>query len=131
MKIQTLFSLAAVGLTFATPIHNLEKRDQETCVKEAVQKELGHSFDFLAESNEKNREQLDGFISCIAEDVGQLNDTAELTQNPLEWLQSSECVKHFGGNFISALISQGKRFQESVTVALSESATCFQQREEK
>lgn len=46
MKFQTLFSLATVGLAFATPVHNLEARDDYTnCVinlaKEAVSNGCG------------------------------------------------------------------------------------------
>ncbi|GMF74049.1 unnamed protein product [Aspergillus oryzae] len=94
MKIQTLFSLAAVGLTFANPIHNLEERGPITdiagCVGNTVKEGLGTLCDTTGVCNMLGGQE--GLTSCITNAVAEVTDIAELTQNPLGWLQSLDCV---------------------------------------
>ncbi|KAB8210461.1 hypothetical protein BDV34DRAFT_220597 [Aspergillus parasiticus] len=95
MKIQTLFSLAAVGLAFAKPIHNLEERgvtaDVLKCVGTAVQKGLNDVFDFASGLN-NGQEGLDELTTCITNAAAETTDIAVITQNPLQWLLSLDCV---------------------------------------
>ncbi|KAE8346703.1 hypothetical protein BDV24DRAFT_158333 [Aspergillus arachidicola] len=94
MKIQTLFSLAAVGLAFATPIHNLDERgvvsDAAECIVRSIQEGLSKAFDSVSESN-SGLKGLDGLTSCITNAATEVTDLSDLTQDPLEWLHSLDC----------------------------------------
>ncbi|BAE64208.1 unnamed protein product [Aspergillus oryzae RIB40] len=100
MKIQTLCSLAAVGLAFAKPIHNLEERadvaDVLKCAGDTVQKGLSVALDNVSQSNIK-LEGLDGLISCITNAAAEVTDIATITQDPLGWLHSLDCTEQFLG----------------------------------
>ncbi|KAE8330425.1 hypothetical protein BDV39DRAFT_170597 [Aspergillus sergii] len=132
MKIQAMFSLAAVGLAFATPIHNLEKRGEiEQCVKEAVFKALTQVFDDVSSYQKADRELLNSFIPCITNTATQLPDTTDLTQNPSEWLESvNTCAEGIGKDFIDRWTGRGVQFKEIVSVTFSESVSCFASRED-
>ncbi|RAQ55440.1 hypothetical protein AFGD_007583 [Aspergillus flavus] len=133
MKIQTLFSLAAVGLTFANPIHNLEERGPITdiagCVGNTVKEGLGALCDTTGVCNLLGGQE--GLISCITNAVAEVTDIAELTQNPLGWLQSLDCSKEFLGGVEDLQELQDKlqhlpqRFTHSVAGIIVNGAKCL------
>ncbi|KOC17723.1 hypothetical protein AFLA70_56g003701 [Aspergillus flavus AF70] len=133
MKIQTLFSLAAVGLTFANPIHNLEERGPITdiagCVGNTVKEGLGTLCDTTGVCNMLGGQE--GLTSCITNAVAEVTDIAELTQNPLGWLQSLDCSKEFLGGVEDPQELQDKlqhlpqRFTHSVAGIIVNGAKCL------
>ncbi|KAE8325107.1 hypothetical protein BDV39DRAFT_207231 [Aspergillus sergii] len=100
MKIQTLFSFAAVGLAFANPIHNLEERGHITdiakCVGSAVQQGTAQ---LCSDAPKLCNLQggLNGLTSCITNAAAEVTDTTQLTQDPLGWALSLDCSKELLG----------------------------------
>ncbi|KAK6815849.1 hypothetical protein RU639_009282 [Aspergillus parasiticus] len=68
MKFQTLFSLATVGLAFATPVHNLEARDDYTnCVINLVKEAVSDGC-----ANLPVCQALPEFVQCMQNGIQQL-----------------------------------------------------------
>ncbi|KAE8135450.1 hypothetical protein BDV38DRAFT_284888 [Aspergillus pseudotamarii] len=79
MKIQTLFSLAAVGLAFASPIQNLEERDDipyAKCVTDAIQKIVNDACAARPDDCTLREE----WASCMARAGGKASNILELFQ---------------------------------------------------
>ncbi|KAB8207256.1 hypothetical protein BDV34DRAFT_192501 [Aspergillus parasiticus] len=71
MKIQTLFSLAAVGIAFASPTHNLEERDTlayTKCITGGIEKWVNDACATRPDDCTLREE----WTSCLAETVNQV-----------------------------------------------------------
>ncbi|KAB8220334.1 hypothetical protein BDV33DRAFT_172572 [Aspergillus novoparasiticus] len=69
MKFQTLFSLATVGLAFATPVHNLEARDDYTnCVINLAKEAVSNGCESLPVCR-----VLPEFVQCMQNGLQQLD----------------------------------------------------------
>ncbi|KAB8220333.1 hypothetical protein BDV33DRAFT_99706 [Aspergillus novoparasiticus] len=133
MKIQTLFSLAAVGLTFANPIHSLEERgpitDIAKCVGDTVKQGLGDVCEATEVCDLLGGQE--GLTSCITNAVVEVTNIAELTQNPLGWLQSLDCSKELLGGVEDPQELQDKlqklpqRLTHSVAGIIANGAKCL------
>ncbi|KAE8372016.1 hypothetical protein BDV26DRAFT_298262 [Aspergillus bertholletiae] len=101
MKIQILYSLAAVGgLVFANPIHNLEKRsypeDVIRCIAEEVKQGLGNVCDVVSVACGELG-GVDSLTSCITNAATEVTDITVITEDPLAWLQSVNCGQELLG----------------------------------
>ncbi|KAE8362741.1 hypothetical protein BDV27DRAFT_159439 [Aspergillus caelatus] len=96
MKIQTLVSLAAVGLAFANPIHNLEERDGSLrkCIKTLMMEEVSKKCLSDAACGE-----LQKFIPCMTEAINSDPTSLPFGQLPAEPLkQFYSCTEKIRGS---------------------------------
>ena len=91
MKIQALCSLAAVGLAFANPIHNLAERGDSftKCVTGVVEKGINQACTTVPGACSG----LDAFKSCTTKATAKITDLKNHSERRSEWLESvNTCV---------------------------------------
>ncbi|KAE8325106.1 hypothetical protein BDV39DRAFT_207230 [Aspergillus sergii] len=126
MKIQTLFSLATVGLAFANPIQNLEARDDYTdCVISSVKKDLSQ----VCTSTEICGNRAD-IISCVTKALdGAKIDVGEIIHLPatlgscigkvkdgleaIEWRRLEGTLSHIASKAVTSCSQSGQSGQSA------------------
>ncbi|KAE8369804.1 hypothetical protein BDV27DRAFT_152686 [Aspergillus caelatus] len=82
MKVQTLCSLAAVGLTFATPIHNRQVSTQLECIGNAAKGELAA----VIEKTQEKAPQVSDMLNQYSADIIAMVENAENNvPTPSDW----------------------------------------------
>ncbi|KAE8325105.1 hypothetical protein BDV39DRAFT_207229 [Aspergillus sergii] len=120
MKFQALFSLAAAGLAFANPIHNLESRgdDFTDCITTVVDKAVSGACETVPGACSG----LDVFASCITKATPKITDLEDLGQRRSELLNSlNSCGQDLREGVKNAGVSENDL--NTLQVSLSDLAT--------
>ncbi|KAE8142334.1 hypothetical protein BDV38DRAFT_278501 [Aspergillus pseudotamarii] len=94
MKIQTLCSLAAVGLTFATPIHNRQVPKGIECIGNAARERLSVVFDRINGDASKTSDLLNQYSGDI---IAMVENAENNVPTPSDW---QELLGKMGPEFL-------------------------------